>query len=567
MCQNKGRKKPVPLFSETWRVFAVPWFWAAAVGGAALKVMDCYSAGIPFGIASALDAGAMSSALYFLDNEDENGLLVYIVVCLCTLPGASIYAEDCQKDALPMRVQRMGVVGYARARVWCAGTSAALAMTLADLLAALAIKALFGQNLLPGQGSRWVSSALLENGAALAYAAAMVWRHSMEAAFYSLAVVGMSAFLPNREALAALPVLLKYAFTYFFAGPRDCPAIAAWFPKQMYGYVGESATRLGVTEPVMAVIIGLYTAAMGIACGAVLCRKLKGRPRIRRMCIRRRHAPSRLRKTVGVAYYELSMISFSVKTWMIVAVSFIFMNLYIAPIVQFSADYGLGFPPVALVFYYSSGLYCNLGLLLYVFLVSDAPFRGRNQLYLHERVGCRLLCAGQMLALAVIAVMFMGMQALFSVAMSMPCVSFSGWGKVWGSIADGTVAALGYVVNVEVSRGIMSSYGPMEALCLTFVLVCLMGTAYGMVAYLLNNIGGGKMGTVALSIWSMAWLFLGNLSGNNAVRKLLMLSPQRWLNLDYLEPGEASMRIVGICLLICVLAAANIWADGRKHGE
>ncbi len=44
----------------------------------------------------------------------------------------------------------------------------------------------------------------------------------------------------------------------------------------------------------------------------------------------------------------------------------------------------------------------------------------------------------------------------------------------------------------------------------------------------------------------------------------MYLSPQRWLNLDYLDREELPGHILAICVVILALADVNVLVDRRK---
>lgn len=105
----------------------------------------------------------------------------------------------------------------------------------------------------------------------------------------------------------------------------------------------------------------------------------------------------------------------------------------------------------------------------------------------------------------------------------------------------------------------------MQAVLLTVLLVSLMGMCYGMAEYFLNSISGGKAGTVIISIWSLSWLCLSNLSGNLVVRRILQVSPQQWLNLEGVSIDKLGRKCMIIIIVILLLAAANLLPEKKKE--
>lgn len=270
-----------------------------------------------------------------------------------------------------------------------------------------------------------------------------------------------------------------------------------------------------------------------------------------------------IKKVKNVAQYEIWMLLFSVKFWMLLAMAWIFMDFCISELRRFAESYDLTMPPVAITFYYADSTFGNIGFVLLVFMLSDLPFRNNNQIFLLQRCGRRALCMGQLAAMCFISFFFTAAQILISGLLTYRCLGFDGWGKVWGSFADSLALDMGYSMPVHVGQAVLSNYTAGGALGASFLLISLMGICYGMIIYLLNNIGGGKAGTITMSVWSLLWLLLDNMSGYNWVRYVMKYSLQSWLSLEYTKPGQLFGKVVQILCVILVLFVINIMVEEK----
>lgn len=138
-------------------------------------------------------------------------------LCCSIFAGAGLYAQDYGENAVYMRIQRMGARQYAGLRtlqasagswlVGCAGT------LLAVLLASLALQVpLFPQD--PGRVESWSPSRLLQAGQNIQFLAWMSMMAGFRSMFYAVATLAFSFFVPRRQVLLALPMLLWYFNQY-----------------------------------------------------------------------------------------------------------------------------------------------------------------------------------------------------------------------------------------------------------------------------------------------------------------------------------------------------------------
>ena len=182
-----------------------------------------------------------------------------------------------------------------------------------------------------------------------------------------------------------------------------------------------------------------------------------------------------LRAVWRVALYEVRVMLFSLKFLILALLSWMFMDLYTADIRQFALDYEETLVPAQLPFYFSDPLYCNIAFLLLIFLFSDLPPKDSSQRQVLQRCGIRCYGAGQMLAIAILSVIYVVEQLLFSILTCIPCVEFAGWGRIWQSVASGKIYDLGYTCTAMVSQNVITNYLPWQAIGASALLFCLTG--------------------------------------------------------------------------------------------
>ncbi len=272
MGRGKG-KGNTPLYrilaADAGRVFGGAVFVTVILLGTVFKILACFE-GTTL-LADLMD-GYQLSAVYYLDDGGSSGYMIYAVVSLCALPAASIYAEEKQKNALIMRLQRIGAWKYALSRTAYVVISALVCMVIIDILTLWVISVPLGQGLFTNVYN-WGKSSLLENGHPAAYTAIVVIRNAMEAVFYTLLTMGVSAFFPNRQALVAIPIVFRFAVFIYTTPLPD--SLLRWSPRFMYGMGGIEAGLLGVTEVSCLAVMCLYTLAAAAVCGGILYLRIR----------------------------------------------------------------------------------------------------------------------------------------------------------------------------------------------------------------------------------------------------------------------------------------------------
>ena len=244
---------------------------------------------------------------------------------------------------------------------------------------------------------------------------------------------------------------------------------------------------------------------------------------------------NKMKKVFKVAIYELKLMCFSSKFLILSVLAFIIMDVTVRGYRMFSHDYNLPIAPAVLPFYFADVSYGNIEILFLLLWFSDVPMKQRVQNQILQRCG-------------------------------MPCFAFTSWGKVWGSAAAGTVKKLGYSSGFVISKNVFQNYTVPQALLFSMTIFLLMGICYGMVEFLLNGLQKGKLGTVVLSVWSVAWIFLKT-NTTDFIRSFMKYAPQGWYNLGRNNISASKNIISGLFVGVVVLFIVNFVLVMQKKLE
>lgn len=244
-----------------------------------------------------------------------------------------------------------------------------------------------------------------------------------------------------------------------------------------------------------------------------------------------------LKKIWNVSIYETKILLFSPKFLLLSAMSLIIMDMSIQSIRQFALNYHLQMPPAILPFYFSDIIFGNIMYLFLIFLFSDIPLKQKGQNQILQRCGLGCFGMGQLFSIVLVSVVFVLEQLLFSIVVCAPCLTFGGWGKTWGAVADNVFLEAGYTTSLGVSADVLRDYTVAEAVGLCMASFLLTGISYGLIIFLLNGISKGRAGTAVMSFWSVVWFFLNN-NENPVIRKLMKFAPQHFNDLSLREKGD-----------------------------
>lgn len=224
---------------------------------------------------------------------------------------------------------------------------------------------------------------------------------------------------------------------------------------------------------------------------------------------------------------------------------------------QLAIEYGTKNTPWFLPFFLSHpflGLYTLLG---FVLLFCDAPFIDRHQPYIIIRIGKLKWLLGQILYIVVSSFLFLIAIQVFIIIVLLPTITFS---NEWGSILYSmSVADIGIEQFLNIPRGMMVNYTPLEATALNFLIAWLEGIVIGCLIFLFNFRFKKVMGTILGCLYASLYFFVCNLP--NDMLKLWYVAPSAWMQLTAFASkkvqthpgiGYSVSVLTGIILILCL---------------
>lgn len=227
-------KRKHTFLPEISRWFFTPVFPAAVLLSVACIIMSIMVESVN---SDMFWAGEKLSVFSYIISGTEGGFIARVSLCLCSLPAAGIYAEDYTENAAYARVQRTGHVRYALGRVFHAAVSAWLCAFLTVLVCVLVMVVFMGMPLArPGDNYGWyvIPDTLLAQNREYEFLFIFAGISGFRAAFYALLAMAFSVFVPNRQAVIAVPLLCWYFNQYLLSG-KVAPWLPAWLsPSLLY---------------------------------------------------------------------------------------------------------------------------------------------------------------------------------------------------------------------------------------------------------------------------------------------------------------------------------------------
>ncbi len=179
----------------------------------------------------------------------------------------------------------------------------------------------------------------------------------------------------------------------------------------------------------------------------------------------------------------------SPKLYIVMLISAFFLHNFIKNIKVYAAMEHIGITPYVYPVYFSDWMNCIYILLSITVLMSDAPFRGNNELYLSLRMNKYHWILSKILFIFIVSVAFQFFFLICSIIMLLPYLGIS---SGWGDALKGYIYNAGaYQLAVGDSASaahLIETYLPTKALVLEFLLMSLFGFALGLLIFLLNEV-------------------------------------------------------------------------------
>lgn len=197
-------------------------------------------------------------------------------------------------------------------------------------------------------------------------------------------------------------------------------------------------------------------------------------------------------------------------------------------------------------------------LLPFILIISDAPFRNRQQQFVLQRTGKLTWIAGQLLFLFLTCVIYTLVIWGLSLLLVLHCTQ---WGSDWG-IAINTAAQTGAhfpYANIVLEYTVIKGATPIEATLWAFFTMILVFFIMGEIVILCNLWLKNGIGVMIVSGFALLCLILGYLR-YMLPRELVWISPFSWL--DRTMVGAANLNLPSYSYVICMTLGLCIMLGG-----
>ena len=234
--------------------------------------------------------------------------------------------------------------------------------------------------------------------------------------------------------------------------------------------------------------------------------------------------------------------------------------------VSYSRDVGYSIRPWLFPLLPGSPQFFLFIYIAFVLLLSDAPFRNRQQQFVLQRVGKRSWLAGQLMYLFVTCLLFTALLWLLSWIFLLPCLE---WGWDWGPVL--TTAA---TTQIDYSYGLwsltyacMQGATPLEATAWVFCMMVGVSFLLGEIMVACNLWLKKGVGSVVVTGFALMPYIIRRLSDTPyAGRLLLWISPLSWLDRSLMghvnqglpSYGSAAGITGGLILLLGIVLIGTI---------
>lgn len=269
-------------------------------------------------------------------------------------------------------------------------------------------------------------------------------------------------------------------------------------------------------------------------------------------------------KIIRASYYSLQKTFTSSKIYIVMILSFMYIQFMLNPVKIFAENVGIKVAPYLFPFLLTSNYSVKIFLLLVILLFCNAPFIDEAQLYILVRTGRRKWCAGQILYIMILSGLYILLLAVFTVIILIPELSIeAGWGKVINTFAQTGIAA-SHGIPVPFDYLIILKYNPITALILEGLLCWLLFILFGNIIFTVNM----KISKFAGNIIAVCLIFF-QMIAEEIAPILTYFSPASWVSLSFLNinntnpyPGVtyalAVMVIINfVCITVSIVSVKN----------
>lgn len=191
-------------------------------------------------------------------------------------------------------------------------------------------------------------------------------------------------------------------------------------------------------------------------------------------------------KVFRIACYSLKKAFTGSKIYIIIILSFMYVQFMVNPVKIFAENVQIGVTPYLFPFLLTSNYSVKIFLLLVILLFCNAPFMDEAQLYVLVRTGRRKWCAGQILYIIMLSGFYTLLLILFTMIAVIPELSLeTGWGKVINTFAQ-TGIAPSHGIPIPFDYSIILKFEPITAMILEGFLCWLLFLLFGNLIFTIN---------------------------------------------------------------------------------
>ncbi len=247
------------------------------------------------------------------------------------------------------------------------------------------------------------------------------------------------------------------------------------------------------------------------------------------------------------------------RKWLVnprIYLTLILLSLYIqsrlAPISQFCSTFGYKITPYVFPYLMSDRISVMIIMFGLILLFCDAPFIESEQPYIMMRSGRKMWVGGQIVYIALAALVFSLVIALISIVFLIPNIELSSeWGKVIGTFAQTSVAGQ-HGINLPFDLSIFLSFSAISAMLTSLFLCWFVSFFLGLIMFFFNlNISrsAGAIIAVILILWQV--------TVEKTATYFYNFSPVSWVSLTRIDTN-ATTYYPNLLYIVLMLTGAAI---------
>ena len=252
-----------------------------------------------------------------------------------------------------------------------------------------------------------------------------------------------------------------------------------------------------------------------------------------------------------IACYSLKKTFTSSKVYIVIILSFMYVQFMVNPVKIFAENVQIGVTPYLFPFLLTSNYSVKIFLLLVILLFCNAPFMDEAQLYILVRTGRRRWCVGQMLYIVMLSGFYTLLLILFTMIAVIPELSLeTGWGKVINTFAQ-TGIAPSHGIPISFDYSIILKYEPITAMILEGFLCWLLFILFGNLIFAINMQISKFMGNTIAVV-----LIFFQMISEEVSPILTYFSPASWVSFSFLDLNNTN-QYPGINYALAAMIITN----------